>query len=202
MNLHVRQHPAPTTQAAEGLPRRAWTIAEIEEMVTAGIIAENERLELIGGEIVPMSPKGAWHETVKAELNLHWARLLPRETILVPETTFRIGERDFLEPDFVFWPRALGIPGLKPEVVQLVVEISDSSLAYDIGRKAAMYAALDIPDYWVINARSLVTRIHRAPAASGFAEITEHAAADLMTPKLLPALAVRLADLGLVADAS
>ncbi len=198
MNEHVRPHSAPTTQAAEGMPRRAWTLAEIEAMVVAGIIEDHERFELIGGEIVPMSPKGAFHETVKAELNLHWARLLPLEAMLVPETTFRIGERDFLEPDFVFWPRALGIAGLKPDVVHLVVEISDSSLAYDIGRKAAMYAALNIPEYWVINARTLTTHIHRAPAANGFARITEHAAGELLTPAQLPSLAVRLADLGLV----
>ena len=202
MNLHIRQGPPPTTQAAEGMPRRAWTVAEIEDMVTAGIIAENERFELIGGEIVPMSPKGAFHETLKIELNLHWARRMPPDVLLAQETTFRIGERDFLEPDFVFWPRALGNPGLKPDVVQLVVEIADSSLAYDIGRKAAMYAALNLPEYWVINARTLVTHIHRAPGAAGFADVTEHTGGDLMTPELLPVLAVRLGDLGLVpADA-
>jgi len=58
MNEHVRQLEPVTTQAAEGMPRRAWTVAEVEAMVAAGIIAETERIELIGGEIVPMSPKG------------------------------------------------------------------------------------------------------------------------------------------------
>ena len=55
----------PTTQAAEGLPRRPWTVAEIEAAVAAGIIDEDERFELLGGEVVPMSPKGARHELVK-----------------------------------------------------------------------------------------------------------------------------------------
>jgi Uma2 family endonuclease len=197
MNLHIRQGPPPTTQAAEGMPRRAWTVAEIEAAVAAGIITENERFELIGGEIVPMSPKGAFHETVKKELNRHWTKLIPPEVDIVTETTFRIGEHDFLEPDFVFWPRALGIAGLKPDAVQLVVEIADSSLAYDIGRKAAMYAVLNIPDYWVINARTLTTHIHSAPTPKGFTSITEHKPGDLLTPAQLPALCVRLTDLGL-----
>ena len=166
-------------------------------MVAAGILAENERIELIGGELVPMSPKGAFHETAKAELTRYWARAVPEDTSLVTETTFRIGERDFLEPDFVFWPRALGIAGLKPDVVQLLVEISDSSLDYDLGRKAATYAALGLRDYWVINARTLVTIVHRDPGPGGFAHVAEVSSDTTLTPLELPSLAVRLTDLGL-----
>ena len=197
MNVHLRTRPPATTQAAEGLPRRAWTVAEIEAMVAAGIIAEHERFELVGGEIVPMSPKGAFHETVKKELNRYWVRRLPDELDLATETTFLTGETDFLEPDFVFWPRAFGIRGLTPGVVQLLVEIADSSLAYDTGRKAAQYARLALPDYWVIDARSLVTRIHRAPADGRYTAVTEHGPGDALTPLRLPSLAVCLSDLGL-----
>ncbi len=198
MNIHLRPNQPPTTQAAEGLPRRAWTVAEIEAMVRAGIIAENERFELIGGEIVPMSPKGAFHETVKVELTRHWVPRLTDDVDLATATTFWLGKTDFLEPDFVFWPRALGIRGLVPGVVQLLVEIADSSLGYDTGRKAAEYAKLGLPDYWVIDARSLTTRIHREPAGDRFGSVTEHGPGELLTPLRLPALAVRLTDLGLV----
>lgn len=197
MNQHFRSPLPATTQAAEGMPRRAWTVAEVEEMVKAGIIAEHERFELIGGEIVPMSPKGAFHETVKMELSRIWSKLAPDDVALITETTFRHGDRDFLEPDFVFWPRALGIAGLKPDVVQLLVEISDSSLAYDLSRKATIYSGLGLRDYWVINARTLLTTIHRDPGADGFATRTEHAGDMLLTPLLLPSLAVRLSDLEL-----
>lgn len=200
MNLHTRQTLPTTTQAAEGMPRRAWTVAEVEEMVKAGILAENERVELIGGELVPMSPRGAFHETVKMDLNRHWVPLLPSDVSVVTETTFRHGERDYLEPDFVFWPRALGIAGLKPDVVQLLVEISELSLDYDLGRKAGIYAGLGLRDYWVINARTLVTVIHRYPGSTGYAEIAEHGPGDHLQPLLLPSLAVRLADLGLKFD--
>ena len=50
------------TSAAEGLPRRRFTVAEVEAMVAAGVMEEDERVELIGGELVPMSPKGSRHE--------------------------------------------------------------------------------------------------------------------------------------------
>lgn len=199
MNVHIRQHPGTsTTQAAEGLPRRAWTIAEIERMVAAGIIDEGERFELIGGEIVPMSPKGAFHETLKKDLARFWYQRLPDDVDVIPETTFHITERDFRAPDFIFWPRALGIRGLKPDVTLLVVEVSDSSLDYDLGAKAAYYASIGIVDYWVINARTLVTRIHRAPSADGFKSIQGLPFTADLVPLHLASLAVRLADLGLL----
>ena len=73
MNEPLRPASLPgTTQAAEGLPRRRWSVAEIREMMAKGIILEDERFELIGGEVVPMSPKGNRHELVKQALQQYW----------------------------------------------------------------------------------------------------------------------------------
>ncbi|HJU30937.1 MAG TPA: Uma2 family endonuclease, partial [Hyphomicrobiaceae bacterium] len=77
MNEHLGPALLPgTTRAAEGLPRRRWKVAEIREMMAKGIILEDERFELIGGEVVPMSPKGNRHEVVKAALQQHWFPLV------------------------------------------------------------------------------------------------------------------------------
>jgi Putative restriction endonuclease len=79
MNEHLRPgRLRGTTQAAEGLPRRCWSVAVIEAMVAKEIITEDERFELIGGEVVPMSPKGARHELVKITLNRFFQRAAPR----------------------------------------------------------------------------------------------------------------------------
>ena len=59
-------------------------------MVTAGIIAEDERFELIGGEVVPMSPKGALHERIKIALNRFFQRAAPDHLEIAPETTLRL----------------------------------------------------------------------------------------------------------------
>jgi Uma2 family endonuclease len=196
--VHLRQSsPLPTTQAAEGLPRRAWTIDEIEAMVVAGIIDPDERFELIGGEIVPMSPKGNWHENVRRVLARHWYKALPPEIDLLPETTLRISPTEFREPDFVFWPSRIAVADLRPEHVLLLVEIADSSLDYDMGRKARYYATLGIRDYWVVDARRLVTRIHRDPGSEGFSISTDAPGHSTLTPLLLPDLAVCLSALGL-----
>ena len=185
----------PTTNAAEGLPRRYFTFAELEEMTAAGILGEDERIELIGGEIVPMSPKGNHHEVVKAALNIYWARMLSPELLFITETTFRMSDDTYFEPDFVFYPKEGGWKGLGATTAKLVVEVADSSLGYDMGRKADLYASFGIAELWVIHAVTLQTRIHRAPSATGYRSIIDLPSTETLVPEFVPAMAVRLPDL-------
>ena len=111
---------ARVTSAAEGLPRRRFTVAEVEAMVAAGVMEEDERVELIGGELVPMSPKGNHHEVVKTALLDRWYRARPEHVRLAPETTFRLSEDTYLEPDVVIFPRETGIRGLTAATALLV----------------------------------------------------------------------------------
>jgi len=186
-----------TTTAAEGLPRRRFTVAELEQMTAAGILHEDERLELIGGEIVPMSPKGNHHEILKAALNICWARRLPDDLMLVTETTFRLSPDTYLEPDFVFYPKDSGIRGLSAATARLVVEVADSSLGYDLGRKAILYAGFGIAELWVIDAVTLRTRIHRDPTPDGYRTTADLGPRDSLAPLAAPALAVTLGSLDL-----
>ena len=184
-----------TTQAAEGLSRWRWTVAEIEEMTRAGIIDEDERFELIGGEIVPMNPKGIHHETVKAALTYHFVRNTPDEFRFVSETTFRLSEDSFIEPDFIFFRRSDGLANLNPRTALLAVELADSSLRWDLGRKARIYANFGIPELWVIEAVSRTTHVHVRPGLEGYLEITQLAENETLKPGFAPELAVTLAKL-------
>jgi Uma2 family endonuclease len=186
-----------TTMAAEGMPRRAFTVAELEQMVAAGILEEDERIELIGGEVVPMSPKGNRHELVKTALNLYWAKRLPDDVVFSTETTFRLTEDTYLEPDFVFYPKSPGLTRLSAQTAMLVVEVADSSLGYDLGRKAGLYAGFGIVELWVIDAVKLETHMHREPTNSGYLNIVEASARKRLVPTLLPSLAVTLSKLEL-----
>jgi len=170
MNEHVAEFPPmpETTQAAEGLRRRPWTVAEIEAMVRAGIIAEDERFELIGGEVVPMLPKGGRHEMVKMELNWHFQRTGPSHLWIAQETTLRLDDKSFLEPDFCVFPRSIFPGDMRGHDVLLAIEVADISLSYDRGRKLGVYAAYGIPEVWVIEAASLVTHVHRSLGAEGY----------------------------------
>ncbi|MBI1867313.1 MAG: Uma2 family endonuclease [Methylocystis sp.] len=197
MNPHLRPVPFPlATQAAEGLPRRCWTIAEIEEMVRAGIIDEDERFELIGGEVVPMAPKGARHEWIKIELNRFLQRAAPEHLSIAPETTLRLDARTFVEPDFCVFRHDLDLKALDGPAVLLAIEVADSSLAYDKGRKIGIYAAFGVREVWVLDAMKATTWVHRGLGAAGYAEIVELAAIERLTPMLAPELSVCLAELG------
>jgi Uma2 family endonuclease len=72
--IFIPAQKRPTTQAADGLPRWRWTVAEVEKLAAAGLFHEDERFELLGGEIVPMSPKGNRHEILREELSFKFGR--------------------------------------------------------------------------------------------------------------------------------
>ena len=186
-----------TTMAAEGLPRRRFTVAELEQMTAAGILQEDERIELIGGDVVPMLPKGRHHEILKTALSIHWARQLPSDLLFTTETTFRLSPDTYLEPDFVFYPKVGGWDGLNATTAKLVVEIADSSLGYDLGRKAGLYAGFGIRELWVIDAVRLVTHIHRGPTQDGYSSAIDLPASQRLVPEATAALALALADLDL-----
>ncbi len=200
MNEHTRievlLHPA-TTQAAEGLPRRPWTVAEIEAMVAAGIIEEDERFELIGGEVVPMLPKGGRHEMVKLDLNRHFQRTADEALTIAQETTLRLDEKSFLEPDFCVFARGVFPGDLRGPDVLLAVEVSDSSLSYDRGRKISVYTAFGIPEVWVINANTLVTHVYRSLGVEGYRSITDHGPEQTIVAQRAPSVSMCLSDLGL-----
>ena len=73
MNQHLPRPPRLPTQAAEGLPRWRWTVADLDRLVKLGIIEEDDKVELIGGELVPMSPTGIEHETIGTDV-AEWFR--------------------------------------------------------------------------------------------------------------------------------
>lgn len=196
MNQQLRS-PAlsATTQAAEGLPRRRWSVAEIEEATRLGLFDEHERFELIGGEIVPMNAKGIHHEVVKAALTYHFVRTLPDEVRFAVETTFRLSEDSFVEPDFIFFRKSDGLAALNPRNALLAVELADSSLGWDLGRKARIYAQFGIPELWVVEARSRLTHVHRRPGLEGYQEIVQLPETETLRSSVIAGLTVTLSTL-------
>jgi Uma2 family endonuclease len=191
--------PEPaTTQVADGLPRRAWTVDEVERMMAAGILRVPEPFELIGGELVAMAPKDRRHEVLRTELAMYWADRRARDLKIASETPLRLGKHDAPEPDIIVYPASLLAPDVRADTVLLVVEIADSSLPTDLNTKAPRYAASGVREYWVINAHTLATTVFREPRQSGeYGYRHEFQATDTLIPMLAPSLAARLADLGL-----
>jgi Uma2 family endonuclease len=197
MNEHSRQAMLPTTQAAEGLPRLRWSVSDFDRLIEAGVLTEDDRVELIGGELVPMAAKGNRHENLKTALVDSMYRRLPTELRLSVELGWRAGNDMYLEPDIAIFAAVADVTRVAPADMLLVLEVAASSLAFDIGRKAQVYAALGVRDYWVVNAADCTTRVHRDPTANGYGTTTNYGAAEMVVPLLLPSLAVKLADFGL-----
>jgi Uma2 family endonuclease len=138
------------------------------------------------------------HELLKGALNRYWSKRLADDILLIPETTFRMSKDTFLEPDFVFYGRSDGLRNLSPDTALLVVEVSDSTLWFDRGRKARLYAAFGVRELWVIDAERLVTLLFREPGPEGYRQRTQVPGTEPLAPSFAPALAVRLADIELV----
>jgi Uma2 family endonuclease len=186
-----------TTQAADGVPRLHWTLVDFERLVDAGIVSKEDRIELIGGELIPMSPKGNRHELVRDDMVNWMFRRMPLELRLSSEIGWRPNAETYLEPDILIGLMALPGPTMPPSQVRLAIEIADSSLKFDSGLKSRVYAMLGVREYWVVNAVTLETTVFREPAEGGYAGRVQLPATETLTPHLVPDLALRLGELGL-----
>jgi Uma2 family endonuclease len=179
----------------DGLPRRLFRIADFDRMVEIGVIGHDERIELIGGELIPMAAKGIQHEVLKQSLTLHFADTRPPGITFIQEGGWRIDDLTYVEPDYVFHRAEKRFDGLSPLDALLVVEVAASSLSYDLGRKAQLYAEFGVPEYWVIDAVRRETFVHSERAMNGYASMRSYAADEEIIALAVPGLKLRLADL-------
>jgi Uma2 family endonuclease len=193
MNEAMVRHPRPTTRAAEGLPRWSWSVSEIERLAAGGYFSEDDRFELAGGEIVPMSPKGRRHEIVRGAVALRFSRGTPESLFVVSEGQFNLAEDSYTVPDVLIHPAAIKTPDVRGKDALLVIEVAETSLAYDRGMKARLFASHGVREYWVINAATLVTAVHTRPSATGYGDIKEIGPGSSLTPSLVPAFTISLA---------
>lgn len=193
MNQAFRPPSAePVHPAIAALMTRRWTVAEIDRMVARGDLDQKLRFELIDGEILPMAAKGYRHERLKLSLTDFIYRRLPEEFVLAGETTLRMHATTFVEPDFLFFRKADGLAALSPATALLAVEVADSSLAYDRGRKARVYAACGVGEVWVIDARRLVTHVFREPSTEGYRRQEKVAKTGTLALPFAPEVALSL----------
>lgn len=143
-------------------------------MVDAGVIGEDEPFELVEGELVMMASKGIAHERVKAALVIAIARALPDHLQLGVETTLRFTNTTMLEPDLAVFSRRVfqnpvsGFANLEPGDAQLIIEVAASSMSYDRGLKARLYARQQVQEFWVIDANERITWVHTGPNGDGW----------------------------------
>lgn len=190
-----------TTQTADGLPRLRWSLAEFERLSDlgffGGIEGPRERVELIDGELLPMHAKGGRHEWVRGEIHNCLGQLLSPDFRCYSEPGWRPGGDLYLEPEMIVCRAGFRPSTVPPADVLLLVEVADSSLAYDRGLKAKIYARLGVAEYWVVNARTLETHVHLAPSAEGYGRQQTLGPTSMLRPTRLPHIEISLGSLGL-----
>jgi Uma2 family endonuclease len=192
---------AITTNAAEGFPRRAFTVDDVQRMIDIGVIGEDEKFELVEGEIVMMAGRGIAHERIKSALIIAISRALPDDMTIGAEASLRLSEMTMLEPDISVFPKSLydrsvsGFTQVDPGEARLMIEVSVSSLAYDRGLKARLYARHRVNELWVIDANERITWVHTGPSGDGWSSIIERSPEETLTTPSLPKLAIRLGDI-------
>ena len=170
--------------------RRPLLRVEYERLAELGFF-ENEKVELLDGVIVKMSPIGPAHGRDHALLNELLVKALPPHLITLAPTSFPLSDVSEPEPDLAVIERKyLGTDQLLHAL--LIIEIADSSLRKDLGLKAKLYARAAIPDYWVIDVKGRTIIVHRDPKGGRYTNVQRFDRSANVQALLVPEIVVCL----------
>ena len=174
--------------------RRLFTVAEYMAMGEAGILHEDEHIELLAGEIIQMAAIGNRHLYCTDGLNTLLVPPLVGRAIVRVQGSIQLDDYGMPEPDIVLLrPR----PGYhaetaKPEDVLLLIEVADSSLEYDYGPKSEFYAAAGIPEFWIVNLRTGEVEVRTDPVGTEYTTVRTIPADGSISPRAFPDLTLHL----------
>ena len=179
--------------------RHRVTVDEFERMVEADVFAPDERLELIDGEIVDMSPIGSRHQACVNRLTRLFAPLTASErAVLQVQGAVRASELSQPQPDIALLrPRddlyEKGHPN--PEDVLLAVEVADSSVRHDRWIKLPLYATVGVAETWIVDLNGSVVDIATDPSPQGYASLVQARPPDTIWPTAFPDVTIAVAKL-------
>ena len=179
---------AGSERAAVLAGKRRFTVDECLAMLEADVLHEDDRIELIDGELLIMAPIGEYHVGGNIWLNQLLIQALAGRALVQSQCPIYLSDRSAPEPDIavVRW-RPITESSLSfPPDVYLIVEIADSSLRYDSGPKLARYAAAGIPEVWIANLRARVVTAHANPAGSEYTSVRIYRSGDSISPGAFP----------------
>ena len=172
--------------------RRRFTVDDYHTMVEAGVLTEDDRVELIDGEIVEMSPIGSRHVACVGGLDDILHERIPRGSAVINvQSPIRLGEYREPQPDLsVLLPRPDRYADELPvaEDVLLVIEVSDTTLRYDRGVKLPMYAQAGIPESWLVDLPGGRIERHSEPVGGEYRQVRVARRGERIGSTVLPSL--------------
>jgi len=177
---------------------RQFTAQEFERLFEVGILADDERVELIEGEIVQMSPINVAHSSCVLRLNALLAGLLRGVALIGVQGPIRLDSRTVPQPDVaVLKPQAdyyrKAHPG--PNDILLLIEVADTSLSFDRNMKSLLYARFGIQDYWIVDLSGRMVEVHREPRGDSYRSTTRYTVEDSITLLAFPNILIPVAEI-------
>lgn len=174
--------------------QRLLTVQEYLKMAEAGLFA-GERVELIRGRVVRMSPMGVDHAWMIQKMNMLLVRLFGRHADVRPQLPMLVSDDTMPEPDFaVVDPNA-------PDAIEalgnmfIAIEVADSSLKYDQQVKSLLYAEAKVPEYWIVDLRHRVVEVFTSLRGRRYTKHQKLGPSDIITPSRFPNVQVKVAEL-------
>ncbi len=162
-----------------------FTVEEYHMMGRAGIFHEDDRVELIDGLIIPMSPIGDPHVDCVNRINRLFVLRLDPKAIVSVQNPVRLNDYSEPQPDVVLIrPNKAGVP--HAEDVLLLVEVAKTTLAFDREVKVPRYAAAGVPEVWVVSLEDDHVVVYRKPGPAGYDEELQFGRGEAITIEALP----------------
>ena len=166
---------------------------EYERMAELGIF-ENERVELLRGVVVKMTPQSGPRMGAIRLLNERLIVALRGRAGLNPQGPFVIGDHSVPEPDIALIPPDTPREQHATEAY-LVIEVAATSLSHDRSKKGPLYAEAGVPEYWIVNLVDRVIEVHRNPTASGYVDVEMRGPGETVSPLAFPDIAIDVAEI-------
>lgn len=167
--------------------RELITVEELQRMVETGVFSEDERLELIRGEIVEMTPIGERHFGCVRRLNYRLNRRLGARAVVDIQNPLWLDDQSNVYPDVIVLRKGfLSDEMPRPKDVLLVIEVADSSLAYDRDVKIPLYAESGVPEAWLVDLNSQTIFVYRQPSPEGYREVRQYRRGEAISLAAFP----------------
>lgn len=180
----------PTFDLSQIAPVHRFSTAHYLEMIEKGLLGPRDKVELIGGVILDMSPAGTPHNHYLIKVVRIFAPLLDHFEIAI-QGTLTVSEGHVYDPDFMLLQkRENGYKSKLPDAsdVALVIEASESSLRFDQRIKLPVYAAAGIPEYWIADLANEQIIVHRDSEGSAYRDVKTYRNEDVVSPLAAPEL--------------
>lgn len=169
--------------------RRRFTVAEYYVLADAGILSENDRVELLDGDLIVMPPINDWHASRVDRFGNALPIQLQGRAIVRVQNPIRLDNASEPQPDVMLlrWRDDFydsGHPG--PADVLLVIEVSDSTLSYDRNEKLPRYARAGIPEVWIANRPNRRIEAYSNPANGEYATVRHYGPGESISPQAFP----------------